>query len=162
MQVDALTSLLECPVTSTSLAFVSALRHLDIRRVSVLSSYPVETASVFSDFLCHHGIALCDTVCMGLNSGPAAASLDFEQLLRVANRLDIPPRAALLVPDTAIPTMSIISRLELALNRVVLTANQVSLWETERLAGCLNQQQDIGFLFSSRTVIDSPSDTRGA
>ena len=41
----------------------------------------------------------------------------------------------MLVPDTALPTLSIVERLEQAAGRPVLTANAVSLWEAMTLSG---------------------------
>jgi len=42
---------------------------------------------------------------------------------------------ALVVPDTALPTMGILTELERKLDKPVLTANQVTLWKAFRLAG---------------------------
>lgn len=134
-QTEALTRLLGCPVTSTSLAFVSALQHLGIATVSILASYPEQTASRFFTLLSDSGISTHAYKCLDIDSGPAAAGLQQDDVAAVCRDLAIPGDAALLIPDTAIPTMHWIEPLEQALERPVLTANQVSLWETARLAG---------------------------
>lgn len=133
-QCQALTGVLECPVTSTSLAFVAALQHLGIETVSILASYPQATAERFFTLLADSGIETHAYRCLDIDSGPAAADLDQNAAAAACRDLAIPEGAALLIPDTAIPTMHWIEPLEDALQRPVLTANQVSLWDTARLA----------------------------
>lgn len=133
-QAEALAGFLECPATSTSLAFVAALSHLQISKVSILASYPQVTASRFFAFLAESEIDTCDYECLDIDSGPAAATLEPDAVSAACGALDIPSDAALLIPDTAIPAMHWIEPLERELNRPVLTANQVSLWHTARLA----------------------------
>lgn len=133
-QVDALSRVLDCPATSTSLAFASALQHLGMDTVSILASYPEKTASRFFNLLSDCGIRTHAYRCLDIDSGPAAADLEQDTALAACRDLEIPDDAALLIPDTAIPTMHWISPLEEQLGRTVLTANQVSLWDTARLA----------------------------
>jgi len=134
-QADALARVVGCPATSTSLAFLAALERLGIHRVSILASYPERTASRFFGLLADSGIATHAYRCLDIDSGPAAADLDRDAASAACGDLEIPADAALLIPDTAIPTMHWIEHLEQTLGRPVLTANQVSLWDTARLAG---------------------------
>ena len=133
-QVEAISKVTACPASSTSLAFVSALRHLGIARVALLASYPEETALAFGRFLMECGIEICDIAWLDAPSGPAAAELGRQKLLAAAERRVVPEGAALLIPDTAMPSMHLIEPLEASLGRPVLTANQVTLWEAFRLA----------------------------
>lgn len=146
-QAEALAEALGCPATSTSLAFVAALQHLGIRRVSVLASYPAATAARFFALLEHAGIETHAYQCLGLDSGPAAARLRQDEAAGLCRELAVPEGGALLIPDTAIPTMHWIEALEDELARPVLTANQVSLWETARLAGIDARSELPGRLF---------------
>lgn len=146
-QADALTRVLDCPATSTSLAFVAALEHLGIKTVSILASYPERTAQRFFGLLADSGIRTHAYRCLDIDSGPAAAELDLEATTAATRMLDIPDDGALLIPDTAIPTMHWIEPLEAELGQPVLTANQVSLWETARLAGITPSTSLPGRLF---------------
>ena len=134
-QADTIAEVAGCPATSTSLAFVAALEHLGVSTVSILASYPEETASRFFALLSDSGIETRAFQCLDIDSGPAAATLDQGVVSDACRGLEIPRDAALLIPDTAIPTIHWIEPLEDALDRPVLTANQVSLWHTARLAG---------------------------
>lgn len=147
-QVEAIAGVVGCPVTSTSLAFAAALDHLGIRDVSVLASYPQATAERFFSLLADAGVETHAYRCLEIDSGPAAAELDQQDAAAACRDLAIPKDGALLIPDTAIPTMHWIEPLENELHRTVLTANQVSLWETARLAGMALRQPLPGRLFA--------------
>lgn len=146
-QTTALSEVLGCPVTSTSLAFAEALAFLGCRQVSVLASYPAQTASRFFGLLSDCGIDTHAFQCLDIDSGPAAATLPLQAASEACRGLAIPDGAALLIPDTAIPTMHWIEPLERELGRTVLTANQVSLWHTARLANVAPQGRLPGRLF---------------
>lgn len=132
-QISSLAERLQCPATSTSLAFVEALGHLGIDRVSVLASYPEATATAFESFLGECGIDVDTVACLDFDSGPAAAQVGDEQLLERAGRMHVAENGVLLIPDTAIPTLHLLPRLREVRKQPVLTANQVSLWHLASL-----------------------------
>lgn len=126
---------LGCPATSSSLAFVEALQHLGIDRVSILASYRSAMANALVSFLAEAGIDAGAVACMDFDSGPASARVGDERLLDRVQRMSIPEDGALLIPDTAIPTLHLLPRLASLRPFPVLTANQVSIWHLARLAG---------------------------
>ncbi len=132
-QAEALGERLQCPATSTSLAFAAALERLGIDRVSVLASYPGGTAAAFEAFLHECGVAVDTIACLDLDSGPVAARIGDDRLLERARRLDVADDGALLIPDTAIPTLHLLPRLQELQPAPVLSANQVSLWHLASL-----------------------------
>ncbi len=148
-QVDALGGMLGCPATSTSLAFPAALNVLGIARVSILATYPDATASAFGNFLGEAGIEVNEMRCLDAPSGPAAAALGEAAFFDTAMAMSIAPGTALLIPDTAVPTLAWIQALEDRLGCAVLTANQVSLWHTARLAGLDTALPGIGRLWTA-------------
>jgi maleate cis-trans isomerase len=151
-QADALASLLDCPATSTSLAFRAALDALGLRRVAVLATYPEETTAAFQRFLEEAGITVAGVHCLDAPSGPAAALLGESAFIEHAAAMDIGPGTALLIPDTAVPTLAWIAPLEQRLGCTVLSANQVSLWHTARLGGIRASLPDLGRLWASTAV----------
>jgi len=151
-QASALERKLDCPATSSSLAFVSALRSLGIARVAVLASYPAATAAAFTAFLGECGIAVESIACLGFDSGPAAAGMGDEQLLERVSRMEVADDGALLVPDTAIPTLHLLDRFASLQSVPVLTANQVSLWQLAGLAGAAIPADVAGVLPSPRAA----------
>lgn len=150
-QAAALARELGVPASSTSLAFLAALERFGIGRVAVLASYPRPAARAFAAFLAQGGVEVADMVSLGAPSGPDAARLGAARLVEAAGRLRIPRQGALLVPDTAMPILDVVNDLENRLDRVVLGANQVTLWQGLRLAGGRLPQAGLGRLFSAAT-----------
>lgn len=64
-----------------------------------------------------------------------SALIPAQTIRRAAREKDRPAAEALLIPDTAFSTMSIDGELERILDKMVLTANQVTIWEGLRCAG---------------------------
>jgi maleate cis-trans isomerase len=147
-QVDALARVTDCPASSTSLAFVEACRHLKADKLAVLASYPEATAQAFTSFLAQSGLEVSSLNWLSIGSGPqAAVSLGTGNLLNTALAMDLKGAQVLLIPDTAIPSWDVICPLELRLGVPVLTANQVTLWESLRLASLSAQHAGWGRLF---------------
>ena len=134
-QVEALSQTLQCPASSTSLAFVEALARQNVNRVSVLGSYLEETTLAFVRFLEEAGVTVSTYHALEAPSGPQAAALGDDAFLSAARALADSDDDAILVPDTAVPTIHLIDRLQKIAGRTVLTANQVSLWRGVRLTG---------------------------
>ncbi len=134
--------------SSTSLAFVDALRHLGVSKVALLASYPEPAAKAFDRFLGECGIEVADIEWLSAASGPAAAALGSERLTEAARKLNVPPGGAILIPDTAMPSMYLIEPLEAELGVPVLTSNQVSLWQAARLAEGACKRSGLGKLFA--------------
>ena len=137
------------PASSTSLAFLAALSALGIGRVGVLASYPEATSRAFTSFLAEGGIETTDMTWLDAPSGPAAAQFGDDLLLRSASKVRVPNGGALLVPDTAVPSLALIGPLEDRLGCPVLTANQVTVWEGARLAGITRELAGLGALFAA-------------
>ena len=71
---------------------------------------------------------------MDAMSGWDAALIDSERVLAEARSATVPQAQALLVPDTAMPTLDLVERMEDAVGSTVLSANAVSLWHAMDLA----------------------------
>ena len=63
---------------------------------------------------------------------------------------DHPDAEAVLVPDTAMHTLAIIDKLEAAVGKPVLTANQVTVWKGLELLGPVPPLPGLGALFGDR------------
>lgn len=137
------------PASSTSLAFVEGLRHFGISKVALLASYPEPAARAFVGFLRECAIEVTDIEWLSAPSGPAAAALGKERLMAAAEKLSVPGDGAILIPDTAMPSMYLIEPLEERFGLPVLTSNQVSLWQAARLVERSGKRPGIGKLFAA-------------
>lgn len=147
-QVRGLAEAAGVPASSTSFAFVSAARALGVHRVAVAASYPDEVARLFADFLADAGITVVAFRSAGIETAAEVGTLTTEQVLELAIANDHPDAQALLIPDTAMHTLEVLPRLEEALGKPVLTANQVTIWEGLRLIGATPISSSLGALFA--------------
>ena len=134
-QVGALKQATGLPGGSTSLAFISALRELGLRRVGVLAPYPEPAARAFTDFLKEFGISVESLQWLDVPSGWDSAALDTEIVLTRVAQAASGKVDCVVVPDTALPTLHLVEEMERRSNCPVLTANAVTLWQAIKLAG---------------------------
>jgi len=145
-QAEAIAKAAQAPASSTSLAFAEAIQSLGVARVAVVSPYPLEATELFFAFLAQYGIETVKSRRLDNRSGWDSALFDQRRLVEICLATDAANAEALVVPDTALPTLDILPELEQALGKPVLTANQVTLWNAFRLAkqqppalGCLSR-----------------------
>ncbi|MFC4128812.1 maleate cis-trans isomerase family protein [Nocardia rhizosphaerae] len=147
-QVERLAAAAGVPASSTSFAFVAAARSLGIEQVAVAASYPDEVALLFVEFLADAGIEVVSMTSAGIDTAAEVGTLGPEAVLALAVANDHPRAQALLIPDTAMHTLEVLPKLEAALGKPVLTANQVTIWEGLRLAGVDPVAAGLGRLFA--------------
>lgn len=146
-QVEKLGASTGLPSSSTSFAFVHAARRLGLRRVAVAATYPADVAERFAAFLAAAGVEVVGTSSRGIVTAAEVGTLTREQVLEFASANATAQADALLLPDTALHSVSWLDELETRVGRVVLTANQVSAWEGLRLAGDTAARDGLGTLF---------------
>jgi len=146
-QVEMIARVVGCPASSTSLAFAHALEVLGIDRVAVLGSYPEVTTRAFTAFLGEFGIVIERFKWLDAPGGQDAFDFSREMMLDAARGVDAPGAGAILIPDTAMAAIHLIAPLEEELGKPILTANQVTLWESMRLAGAARTMPGYGRLF---------------
>lgn len=149
-QASAVAAAAGVPASSTSIAFVDALRHLKIHRVAVAASYPDDVARYFVDFLTAGGAEVVSIGSHGIYTAAEVGTLGAEQVVAMVTAADHPDAEAVLVPDTAMHTLAIIDELEAAVGKPVLTANQVTVWKGLDLIGPVPALSGLGALFGSR------------
>lgn len=122
------------PGTSTSIAFVGAMNRLALKKVAVLATYPEPASRALASFLGEYGITVTALRWLDAPSGFDAANIEADQLAAALARTDLGGAEAVLIPDTALPSLDVIERLEGACRLPVLTANQVTIWAALGLA----------------------------
>ncbi len=135
------------PASSTSIAFVDALHHLNLRQVAVAASYPEDVARHFVDFLTAGGADVVSIGSHGIVTAAEVGTLDHDHVVAMVCAADHPDAEAVLVPDTAMHTLAIIESLERAVGKPVLTANQVTVWKGLQLLGPVPRLPGLGVLF---------------
>jgi maleate cis-trans isomerase len=149
-QASGVAAVAGVPASSTSIAFVDAARHLGVRRVAVAASYPDDVAQHFVRFLQAGGVEVVAMGSHGIFTAAEVGTLKPDQVVAMVTAADHPDAEAVLVPDTAMHTLAIISELEAAVGKPVLTANQVTVWKGLQLLGPVADLPGLGALFGDR------------
>ncbi|MGH8869734.1 MAG: maleate cis-trans isomerase family protein [Actinomycetes bacterium] len=149
-QADALGGVLGVPASSTSFAFVHAARALGLHRVVVAATYPQDVAESFVAFLEAGHVEVLSLASRDIITAAEVGTLGREDVLAFAAAHDHPEAEAVLLPDTALHSIAWLDDLEQRLDKPVLTANQVSIWEGLRLAGHPVASERLGALFRHR------------
>jgi maleate cis-trans isomerase len=149
IQASGVAAALGVPASSTSIAFVDALKALGVRRVAVAASYPEDVARHFVRFLTAGGTEVVSMGSHGIITAAEVGTLERDQVIAMVQAADHPDAEAILVPDTAMHTLQIIDDLEAAVGKPVLTANQVTVWKGLQLLGPVPQLEGTGSLFTA-------------
>ena len=146
-QVDGVAAELGVPVSSTSIAFVDAIRHLGISRVAVAASYPEDVATHFVDFIGKGGAEVLTMRSNDIITAAEVGTLAKEAVISMIEAADVTDAEAVLVPDTAMHSLAWLDDLEEAAGKIVLTANQVTVWKGLDLIGPVPRFDGLGELF---------------
>jgi maleate cis-trans isomerase len=149
-QASGVAAVAGVPASSTSIAFVDAARHLGVRHVALAASYPEDVAKHFVEFLRDGGVEVLAMGSHGIITAAEVGTLEPEQVVAMVTAADHPDAEAVLVPDTAMHTLAIVSELEAAVGKPVLTANQVTVWKGLQLLGPVPDLPGLGTLFGDR------------
>lgn len=147
-QASGVAAAVGVPASSTSIAFVDALKELGLQRVAVAASYPEDVAQHFVRFLQAGGAEVVSMGSHGIFTAAEVGTLAPDQVIAMVKAADHPDAEAVLVPDTAMHTLTIIDDLEAAVGKPVLTANQVTVWKGLQLVGPVPPLAGLGRLFS--------------
>ena len=153
-QAKAIQDFLGKPVSSTSLAFVSAAKAMGLKRVAIAATYPDDVAQLFQQLLADSGIETVQRGVLDIITGVEVGTVERDVVLSHALANDHPDAEAILMPDTALHTIALLEDLEAAAGKTVLTANQVTVWEALRLAGALHPQEGLGRLFREGVAVE--------
>jgi maleate cis-trans isomerase len=134
-QVAELAEFTGVPTSSTSLAFVAALRALGVERVSIAATYPEPVTSCFVGLLGDAGFDVVQARSNDIMTAAGAGAIAAGEVSSLVRGGDHPDAEAVLVPDTALHTVRSIPVLERTLGKPVLSANQVTVWEGLRQLG---------------------------
>lgn len=140
------------PASSTSFAFVDAAKHIGAQKVAIAATYPHDLARKFTEFLNHADIEVLGLLSGNVTTATAAGHADKEDVLNfvLATHEQYPEADAILVPDTALHSISWLDELEMRVDKPVLTANQVTAWYGIKLAGGNTVRSGLGTLFRTK------------
>jgi len=134
---------------TTADAILDALRHLQAKRVSLLTPYIGEVHDREIAFLGANGFRIDGGAHLGINTNKEMATLAPETILEWAGGKINRSADACLISCTAIKSAPVIAPLERVSGVPVLTSNQCMAWHLLRSRGIDGAAGDYGRLFSS-------------
>jgi maleate cis-trans isomerase len=152
-QVRSLARTAGMPASSTSFAFVHAVREIRARRVAVAATYPDGGAELFARFLRAADVEVVSVHAAGIATAAEAAAWGAKEVLALARESDHAGADTVLLPDTALHTAAHLTLLEEELGKPVLTANQVTVWEALRLVDRRVNAPSLGSLFTREPIV---------
>ena len=136
------------PASSTSLALLAALSHVEAGTVAVAATYPRAVTDHLTNLMADAGFKIAAVTHADVPSGEDAGRLDPDAVAAMVAGVARPPGTeAVVVPDTALRTTDLLPRLEAEVGMPVVTANQATTWHGLRLAGWTGTASHLGALF---------------
>ena len=139
----------EAKVTTPSTAAITALKKLDIKKISIFTPYPKKLNNEVVDFFKNEKFEITSNSYFDIESDIDIGKVDPDYLYDVLINMDHKDADALFVSCTALPVLSIIDKLEKKLNKFVLSSNQALIWDTLEKIGKNNSINGFGKLFLS-------------
>lgn len=138
----------EVPVVTPSGAALLAFTELNVKKISVLTPYLVETSQPMADYFTRHGLEIQNFHCLGLSDDREMARISKKDIVKAALLCDSPEADALFISCTAVPAIATIEEIERRIGKPVVTSNQASAWAMMRLTGINHKPEGYGRLFN--------------
>ena len=139
----------EAKVTTPSTAAITALKKLNIKKISIFTPYPKKLNNEVVDFFKNEKFEITSNSYFDIDSDIDIGKVDPDYLYDVLINMDHKDADALFVSCTALPVLSIIDKLEKKINKFVLSSNQALIRDTLEKIGKNNSINGFGKLFSS-------------
>jgi maleate isomerase len=138
-----------CKVITPITSAVKALKHLDLKKISVFTPYPQAINEKVISYFKNEKFDIKSFASFNLESDLDIGKVDKNHLFEVLSNMDLKDSEALFVSCTALPALSIIDKLEKKINKIVLSSNQVLIWDTLEVIGKNNSIKGYGKLFKT-------------
>ncbi len=124
------------PCITPITASLAALEKFDATRIAVLTPYVDEVNVVIHRHLTQAGKDIVAFSSFRIEDNEEMAALTPEAIYQAAIQADRPDAEALFISCTAIRAVEVVGRIEQALGKPVVTANQAMFWHALRATGC--------------------------
>jgi len=139
----------DAKVTTPSTAAISALKKLNIKKVSIFTPYLKDLNDEVVEFFKKENFVVTSNSYFGIESDIDIGKVDQDYLYEVLSKVELNDAEALFISCTALPALSIIEKLEKKLNKIVLSSNQALIWDTLEKIGKSDSVKGFGKLFST-------------
>ena len=120
----------EARVVTPSSAAVNALRKMNVKKVSIFTPYSEKLNNDVVDYFKKENFIVTSNSYFDILYDNDIAKVDPDYLFEVITKMDLGEAEAVFLSCTNLPALNIVDRLEKKLNKIVLSSNQVLIWDT--------------------------------
>ncbi len=120
----------EAKVVTPSSAAVNALRKMNIKKVSIFTPYSEKLNNDVVDYFKKENFIVTSNSYFDILYDNDIAKIDPDYLFEVITKMDLGEAEAVFLSCTNLPALNIVDKLEKKLNKIVLSSNQVLIWDT--------------------------------
>ena len=139
----------EAKVTTPSTAAVNALRKMKINNIAIFTPYSKPLNDEVIDYFESENFKITSNAYFDISNDLDIGKVDENYLYETLLNMDLGNAEALFISCTALPALSIIEKLEKKLNKIVLSSNQVLIWDTLQSIGKKDSIDGFGKLFKN-------------
>ena len=139
----------DAKVTTPSTAAVNALKRLGLKRISIFTPYSKVLNDEVVDYFKKENFEITTNSYFDISNDLDIGKVDENYLYETLCEMDLGEAEALFISCTALPALSIIDKLEKKLNKIVLSSNQVLIWDTLQSIGKRDRIEGFGRLFKN-------------
>mgnify|MGYP000412672045 CR=1 FL=1 len=139
----------EAKVTTPSTAAVNALRKMKINNIAIFTPYSKPLNDEVIDYFESENFKITSNAYFDISNDLDIGKVDENYLYETLLNMDLRNADALFISCTALPALSIIEKLEKKLNKIVLSSNQVLIWDTLQSIGKKDSIDGFGKLFKN-------------
>ena len=139
----------EAKVTTPSTAAINALRKMNIKNISIFTPYSKALNDDIVKYFESQNFKITSNAYFDITNDLDIGKVDEDYLYKTLLEMDLGNADCLFISCTALPALSIIEKLEKKLNKVVLSSNQVLIWDTLQSIGKKSSIDGFGKLFKN-------------
>ena len=139
----------DAKVTTPSTAAVNALKKLGLKKISIFTPYSKVLNDEVVDYFKKENFDITTNSYFDISNDLDIGKVDENYLYETLCEMDLGEAEGLFISCTALPALSIIDKLEKKLNKIVLSSNQVLIWDTLQSIGKRDRIEGFGRLFKN-------------
>ena len=139
----------EAKVITPGTAAVNALKKKNVTKVSIFTPYSKKLNNEVVDYFKSQNFTVTSNSYFDILYDNDIAKIDEDYLFEVISNMNLGEAEAVFLSCTNLPALNIIDKLEKKLNKIVLSSNQVLIWDSLQNIGKTEPINGFGKLFKS-------------
>ena len=136
-------------LTTPSTSSINALKKFKIKKIAIFTPYQKKLNNEVLEFFRKNKFKVTSNSYFDMSSDIDIGKIDSKYLFKVLSKMNLNGAQALFISCTALPTLSILEKLENKLGIFVFSSNQTLIWDTLKKIGNKNKIKGYGKLLRS-------------